>query len=69
VHNLSTVLGRSLPRISVSMRFSTFQYNVIRAALAVFTIAGLRGDANDDDVVNVVDAMFVAQYSVGARTW
>ena len=50
------------------MRFYTFQYNVIRAALAVFTIAGLRGDANNDGVVNVVDAMFVAQYSVGART-
>ena len=41
---------------------------LLRAALAVFTIAGLRGDANDD-VANVVDAMFVAQYSVGARTW
>ena len=27
----------------------------------------LRGDANDDGVVNVVDAMFVAQYAVGNR--
>jgi len=33
----------------------------------VFTISGLRGDANDDGVVNVVDAMFVAQYAVGNR--
>jgi len=33
----------------------------------VFTIAGLRGDADGDSVVNVVDAMFVAQYAVGNR--
>lgn len=33
----------------------------------VFTISGLRGDANDDGMINVVDAMFVAQYVVGNR--
>ncbi len=27
----------------------------------------MRGDANGDGVVNVVDAMFVAQYAVGNR--
>jgi PKD repeat protein len=39
------------------------------AESGVFTIGlpGLRGDANGDGVVNVVDAMFVAQYAVGNR--
>ena len=37
------------------------------AESGVFTISGLRGDANDDGLVNVVDAMFVAQYAVGNR--
>ncbi|CAD6490372.1 MAG: hypothetical protein KFBDDELM_00256 [Candidatus Argoarchaeum ethanivorans] len=37
------------------------------AESGVFTVSGLRGDANDDGVVNVVDAMFVAQYVVGNR--
>jgi hypothetical protein len=36
------------------------------AESGVFTI-GLRGDANGDGSVTIVDAMFVAQYTVGNR--
>jgi len=32
-----------------------------------FTVYGLRGDADNDGKVDVVDAMFIAQYAVGNR--
>jgi hypothetical protein len=55
----------------------TLSYEAIRAAeppgLSIpedesFTYTFLRGDANNDGVVNIVDAMFIAQYVVTIRS-